>query len=650
MTILKACFKSYLFSFFMLYAYVSRAQQISIVPLENNPVILEHLERHPVSNARNNQICPIDTLALPFFDDFAGGTIYPNCNHWEDNHVFINDAMAHNPPSVGVATFDGLAPNGAPYNKNANSGFSLPADTLTSQAIDLAGKTLGDAIYLSFFYQKQGLSDRPELQDSLILEFKDVNGNWRTVWEEPGVDNSVSSATILPFEQQYIAVDSAYYMYKGFQFRFRNLASISGNNDHWHLDYILLDENRTNNADTLHPTYGHYADVAFTHRPSTPLKNNLMAMPWRHFDAANSWSTEFVIQNYNHNHSQVATLDRTCVIEEIEPTTTNLLTEGIPAVGAYGPSPNNNDSIGHTIVGAHANFNPSEKTVLETTYTIVNPSGFQSNPMFEPNDTTRLQNVLDNYFAYDDGTAETRIIAQGVGTKIAVEYQTEVEDTLQGIYFHMPYFIKDSEQDFINVKVWIDSLSDQSEVFSLDLHHLRYRWGFNGFYFVDLVDFNGDKILVPLRAGQKFYVGWQQSFGTEVPVGFDRSTDNKDKTWVGVGSTWTQSTVSGSVMIRPLLWPNEHYNLIPVETIEGEEEQSLSVFPNPTEGILNLALENETNTVDYTIQIHNTLGQQIYVGSFSRQLDLRNQNKGLYVLTLIDGQGKQIAQHKIIKH
>ncbi|BDS10223.1 T9SS type A sorting domain-containing protein [Aureispira anguillae] len=650
MTILKAFFKLYLLSFLMLYTYRSNAQQLSLVPLESNPVILKHLKDHPLSAARNNQVCPTDTLTLPFFDDFATTNIYPNCSRWQDNHVFINADMAYNPPSVGVATFDGLSPNGSPYDALSSPALGKPADTLTSQHINLSGKTSNDAIFLSFFYQKQGLSDRPEVQDSFILEFKDINDVWVRVWEEEGVADSVSSNVILPFEQQYIAIDSTYFLYDGFQFRFRNLAAIAGNNDHWHLDYVMLDENRTNNADTLHPTYGSYADVAFTHRASSPLKDNLTAMPWRHFDAATCWGTTLKIQNYNHNHSQVATLDRQCTVNEISPNTTSLLVEGIPAVGAYGPSPNTNDSLTHTIVNNYATFNPIEKTVLETTYTILNPSGFQSNPIFEPNDTTRTQTVLDNYFAYDDGTAETRIIAQGLGTKIAVEYKAEVTDTLQGIYIHLPYFRnRDAERDFVNIKVWVDSLSNDSEVFSRDLHHLRYRWGFNGFYFVDLVDYNGDKFLIPLHAGQTFYVGWQQSIGTNVPVGFDRSTDNKDKTWVGVGSTWTNSTVSGSVMIRPLLSPDSNYTLIPVQRLE-EATNNLTIYPNPTKDILNLELEHYEQVDGYTISIHNALGQIVYTAGFEQQLNLGTWNTGLYILTLRNEQGKTIAQQKIIKH
>lgn len=651
MTILKAFFKLSVSSLLVLCGYSSNAQSLIQVPLENNLVIINYLEEHPVLASRNNKTCPDDTLGLPFFDDFAYpiGTIYPSCSKWQDNHVFINGDMAYNPPSIGVATFDGLSPDGSPYNINGSVATGTPADTLTSQYLDLSGKTASNAIYLSFFYQKQGLGDRPEEQDSLILEFKDTSNTWVPVWSEAGVDDSISSQVILPFKQEYIAIDSAYYLYNGFQFRFRNLASVTGSNDHWHLDYVMLDENRTNNADPLHPTYGSYADVTFTHRPTTPLKDDLTAMPWTHFDDATCWATELTIQNYNRNHSQVATLDRRCMVDEILPNTSSLLIEGIPAVGAYAPSPNTGDSLTHTIVGSYNTLSPTATTTLETTYTILNPAGFQSNPIFELNDTVRTRTVLDNYFAYDDGTAETRIIAQNLGTKIAVEFRAEQADKLRGIYFHMPYFRDDSQSDLINVKVWVDSLSNDSEVFSRDLHKLRYRYGFNGFYFVDLVDFLGDATPVDLTAGQTFYVGWQQSFGEEVPVGFDRSTDTKHKTWIGVGTSWTQSTVSGSVMIRPLVSVDSNFSTIAVNEIELAQNE-LKIYPNPTKDLLNLELSDYGAADSYQLYIHNAVGQEVYMSKFEKQLNVGTWNAGLYILTLRNEQGRIIAQQKIIKH
>lgn len=632
-----------------------KAQQLILVPLENNIQLMEHVHDNPRTAARNYQVCPADTLNLPFFEDFsARNNPYPDCKNWQDNHVFINGDMAYNPPSVGVATFDGLQWDGTPYNINGPLGQGSPADTLTSQALDLSGKTAANAIYLSFYYQPEGLSDRPEVRDSFFLEFKNSTGQWVRMWQKGGIDNTVPNLQLTPFQQQYIAIDDASYLYDGFQFRFRNLATISGNNDHWHLDYIFIDENRANNADPQHPTYGSSADVAFTHRPKTPLKDSLMAMPWRHFrEATRKWANEVTLQQYNHNHSQVATLDRQVTIEEIDPNATLLLTEPIPAVGAYGPSPNADDSLTHTLNNSISPFLPNDKTILKTTQVILNPFGFQSNPIFESNDTVTRETVLHNYFAYDDGTAETRVIAQGQGTKIAVEFVAEIEDTLQGIYFHLPHFRDAASQgDFVNVKVWLDNLDDTSEVFSRDLHRLQYRWGYNGFYFVDMVDFAGNKFLIPIQKGQKFYVGWQQPFGTEVPVGFDRSTNNKDKTWLGVGTTWTQSDLDGTVMIRPLLSPNPNFDVMPINNLPTQEELQplLKVYPNPVKSWLHLDLQQSPDNAVYQVSIHDVMGRVVYQNSLETTIDASQWQAGYYILTLQDEQGQLISQHKLIKH
>ncbi|MCH2023136.1 MAG: T9SS type A sorting domain-containing protein [Saprospiraceae bacterium] len=653
MTSLKAIILFYLQNLLIFFLVSDiTAQQLLEVPLDNNPVIIRHHELHPQDYSRNNQVCPVDTLTIPFFEDFSSDTsFYPNCSKWQDNHVFVNFDMAYNPPSIGVATFEGLASDGKPYNTGASVTLGTPADTLTSQHIDLSGKSASDAIFLSFFYQKQGLSDRPEEQDSFILEFKDTSNTWQRVWEQEGVNALVSSLTLIDFEQQYIAINSADFLYNGFQFRFRNLASVSGNNDHWHLDYILLDEGRANNADTLNSNYGRYADVAFTHRPTTPLKNNYSAMPWRHFKDSSMFADTIVICNFNHNDSTgIATLDRSYRVDQITPNPTSLTIEGIPAIPSYFPSSNDDDCVSHPLINPfNSSFVPVEKTILESTYTILSPSGFQNNPMFFDNDTVVTQTVLDNYFAYDDGTAETRVIAQGLGTKVAVEFTAEVSDTLQGIYFHLPYFTnRDAQLDFINVKVWLDSLTGP-EAFSRDLHHLQYSNGFNGFYFVDLVDFAGVKYLIPLQPGQKFYIGWQQSFGPEVPVGFDRSTDASNKTFIGTGTVWDTSSLKGSVMIRPLLWPDSNFTLIPIKNLNNIINE-LTIYPNPTKDLLNLKLTDYTNSAKYIVLIHNSMGQEIYTAQFKEQLSLNNWQTGLYLLTLYDENGNILSQKKIIKN
>ena len=106
--------------------------------------------------------------------------------------MFVNNTMYDYAPSNGVASFDGLDERGYPYSQFANPALGLGADTLTSQPIDLNGFVANDSIFLSFYLQKQGLGDRPELQDSFFVDFLADNQQWINVFAMGGVDNSFS--------------------------------------------------------------------------------------------------------------------------------------------------------------------------------------------------------------------------------------------------------------------------------------------------------------------------------------------------------------------------------------------------------------------------------------------------------------------------
>lgn len=626
----------------------NNANLLRLEPLGSNPTIKKHLEDYP-SFGRNNQVCPVDTLLLPFFDDFANNnSIYPNCAKWQDNHVFINEAMAIEPPSIGVATFDGLSPDGTPYDQRATPAAGLPADTLTSQHLDLSGLTPTDNIFLSFFLEAEGLGDRPQVQDSFFVEFKDSADVWVTIAQYEGIDDSVSTLALQAFEQIFLPINETRYLYRGFQFRFRNYASITGNNDHWHLDYVYLEDNRTN-ANPTQNNFGSYADVAYTEPPNTPLQKGYTAMPWRHFAANPIYNDTITLANFNHNPCNTAgTLDRLYEVNEVSPNSTSLMNMPIAALPNYSCSPNSDDVQTYTTTSAWNTIVPTEKTILESKLSILFPTDFQSGSSFAANDTATKQTVLDNYFAYDDGVAEHRAIAQNIGTKVAVEYQAEVADTLRGIYFHLPYLTnRNSEIDFINVKVWLDSL--QNEVFSRDFYKLRYEAGFNGFHYVSIEDYTGRPIPIPVQAGQKFYVGWQQASKNEVPIGFDKNNDARDKTFVSGGSVWENSEEKGAVMIRPLLSMVDTFTLIPIEKVETPTVE-LRIYPNPTQDQIYLELENNELLWDnYQIQVNNVLGQVVYQGDFVSQLSMGDYEKGLYILTLTDMNGKIIAQRKIIK-
>ena len=127
-------------------------------------------------------------LTLPFIDDFSYPFTQPDNNLWNSSSVFINRSYPINPPTIGVATFDGLNSNGRANNMTFTGTDSENADTLTSQQIDLSNI---DTAYFMFYYQAQGNGNDPQTTDSLILEFSagtDSLGNeiWNTIWKKEG--------------------------------------------------------------------------------------------------------------------------------------------------------------------------------------------------------------------------------------------------------------------------------------------------------------------------------------------------------------------------------------------------------------------------------------------------------------------------------
>ena len=167
---------------------------------------------------------------LLFFDDFSTENIFVSDNLWDFSSAKVTRNYAINPPSLGVATFDGLDEFGLARDFSVINS-SAPSDTLLSKPIDLSGMS---AAFFMFYFQGKGLGETPEIQDKLVLEF--FNGSfWVEKWSSLGI-------AMQEFEKEVIIIDSAQYLTGDFKFRFRNYATISGNFDHWHIDYLVINE------------------------------------------------------------------------------------------------------------------------------------------------------------------------------------------------------------------------------------------------------------------------------------------------------------------------------------------------------------------------------------------------------------------------
>lgn len=590
-------------------------------------------------------------LPIPFIEDFyyAQNNSYPNLALWNDSSTYINTGYPIAPPSIGVATFDGLNKYGYPYQPNlSNLNSSLPADTLTSKPINL--KTVGsqtlqlsDSVGLSFFYQARGNGDSPEITDTLLVDFKNpLTNTWTTVWYMRGNTSPNTNDTV--FKRGFIWVDSAYYLNDGFQFRFRNKATTAGNFDHWHIDYIKLDRFRSQIADTI------YSDLTFGYIP-TPLLKNYSEMPWWQYTASDMAINNSVKIRNNDDTTIFATYSNSVLaglftgIGNYNGGQTNL---GRFKIFGWDKAPvHSNPPITYTISPL------ADSTDVKIQHVVARAGAatdFNNN-----NDTVIQHQRFKNYYAYDDGTCEAGYYVLGQGGKMAVKFTLNFLDTLRSvrIYFDPVGALTLAQSSYkFRINIWQNGGAGPGLLLYRDSvnYPKYYNTGFNAYADYTLTT---KQILNP----GTYYIGIQQQVANGITVGFDKNLNHNQNLYFDSGSGWTQSSIFGSLMLRPVFGKK----IIPVGLNElsiNNQQSSIYIYPNPSNGIINykINIKHEvpiSSTSNYEIKIYNTLGQSVYQSSISNlqsSINVGDLPNGIYYLVFqLNNQTLQ-TQKIIIQH
>lgn len=162
----------------------SLLSQEYVTGIQVNEAVVVEAKKIALENRSCN--CGTDNWAeavqLPFFDDFSTSNIFPDQGLWDGRSVFVNKDFPYMPVNIGAATFDAIDSSGNIYKHGSIAPYE--ADRLMTRNIRLDSifdpvrkLSPADSIYLSFFYQPQGVGLPPALQDSLILEFSRHTGN-----------------------------------------------------------------------------------------------------------------------------------------------------------------------------------------------------------------------------------------------------------------------------------------------------------------------------------------------------------------------------------------------------------------------------------------------------------------------------------------
>lgn len=619
---------------FLLISTLPQAQEI-LTGTQTNAAIIQAISEGKKPMLKSNHI-----LTLPFFDDFSGDGVFPNPNNWINNDVYINNDYPVFPKTMGVATFDALDENGL-LHPNAGENIFI-ADYLTSYPIRLdsvftptpAALSAADSIYLSFYFQPEGLGFAPSEGDSLVLEFYhdhpvDSLKRWEKVWSAPGMTlNAFFALHGVYFKRIMIPIKDVAFLRPGFRFRFYNIASIryptapshQSNRDQWNVDYVYLNYGRT-----LNDVY--YADAAFANKPGSLLRN-YQSMPYKQY------RQNFVSEMTDSLRVRVSNLSNSASVGSYKYTVSRpngsvlrtynsgpVLFQPYVQSGFVSQTPVARPPVEFVF--------PIDQQDLTTSFIITHT--LQSNDFASgSNDTITYRQVFSDYFAYDDGTAEAGYGLTNAGGRLAYRFKLNAPDTLTAFNAFFNRTLNNANQKYFNFQVYNDFGGKPGSLI-YEAYNFRVEYGINGVnvfrnYLLD------DHVLITNAQfpGLVFYIGLEQTTADLLNIGFDRNNINKQYIWYYQNDDWNNTMFDGSLMLRPVLGT---VNVAGVP--EAGKNPMLQVYPNPVHtGILNLQA-GEFWFEQSHFQILNLTGMTLLEGKTSLQIDVRGLPSGMYLLRII---------------
>jgi hypothetical protein len=593
--------------------------------------------------------------SLPFVDDFSYKGPFPHPDYWTDRDVFVNSTLGKNPVSVGLATFDGVDQSGTPYGGDFGR-----ADHLTSAFINMNSAISGQC-FLTFYIQAGGYSYVPVNTELLILEFKNENGEW----EEISSYSSANHSDTESFHFKSIMVEDRFF-YDDFQFRFVNLADGTGMNSNWHVNYIKL-------ANEFQADLIFENDIAFTHEPGSILER-YTAMPFRQFVGfeREELTNEIKIGLFNHfsgtrqaDPSNLRITETTSgqqalseTLLEVPPVVDENQRDLAPGRHFFTNNLQNEEPFKNNVESIASGL--EDKMILRMDYS------FQQNeeqiPELRRNNEVSSKTVIDDYYAYDDGSAERALNiffgSGGSSPSLAIRFRNNIGDTLRGVALNLPRISPGDRNKRFRIMVWGASLEDEPLFESenigpifVDVFHDSIQ-GFSTYALRSPETGQDTAIFIPPG---DFHVGWKQiSRGDNgVYVGFDSNNPGKaDNLYFNDGAIWrsmnaVNPNVQGAVMIRPVFsdGPVIQTN---VRDITGKPDR-FNPYPNPTGNWLHFDML-EISPENQVVEVYSVDGRFFPVTVEDQRINVSQLPAGNYILIVRDKHSKQVHRGSFVKH
>ncbi|NNE55534.1 MAG: T9SS type A sorting domain-containing protein [Flavobacteriales bacterium] len=480
-----------------------------------------------------------------------------------------------------------------------------------------------DDVYLSFYLQPQGLGNDPDENDNIYVDFfRATDQVWIERW-------SLSGGQFLPFEQFFIPLADSTgidFFHDGFKFRFRTENTLSGNLDHWHLDYVYLDEG-------IDPETLEFTELALMD-PESTLLQDYTAMPWSHFKAN---PESFMLQG------------NTTINERVLGSTPINFESGfrVDYEDQFWDMPNsfaNTSGLGiiETLIESDDYVFPTDVNDTCAVFTVKFYHEIADGT--QANDTTSYEQVFTNYYAYDDGSAEKAYALNVAGGKLAMRFRAESPDSLIGMFIHFTPFQDNNDDELFLLRAWGDNAGEPGNELAENYAFQSPNYYENGYNVFAYYEYDN-----PIFVDGTFYCGMVQDSESSMNFGNDKNTNSNPENLfyqLGLGGEWQQSSIQGTVMMRPVFQAGKTDVWNSIGEMEGFE---FLMYPNPASNMLNIYPTDMERA--YSIEVFDLTGKIVRSESNARQeyrLNVDDLTNGIYHVRLISESGS-MSTHKFIK-
>lgn len=449
------------------------------------------------------------------------------------------------------------------------------------------------------------------------------NQHWTMLWNNEGKRPS-------DFEYVQVPLESSIFLSKGFRFRFRNLVSVSPEDDHarsvdiWNVDEVLLQ------SKYLKP---YIADLAMV-SVDRPMLKEFYNVPYKHFLKTDRRKFDELTYNIRSFDSDEREFSVFASIEknygDFDKKTLELEHISMIDTGKYEATKSIRNLEVFDFIAEDVDERDEASFSLKL---FVDDKNTRANADFMQNDTVSLEFDLQQYYSYDDGSSEAGYGLKGARlSKAAFRFSSLLEDTLRGVYICLNP-TADTIAHSINLMVWEYDNGVPGRLIMADYGvRLKHSDKQNGFVYYE---FEPDSIIKPYKAplvlDGKFFIGWQQTKEFMLNIGVDLNTVVKQKLYYSFNTEWNRSSLEHPLMIRPVFGA-QHQDYLALPEL-GRHSFSLDVMPVPANEYVHIRINADLKD-KAMLTVFSSTGMQVFNAPYHDILDVSDWNEGLYFVRL----------------